>query len=378
MERLPHGPVTLAELTAGLIWPKLLRSAAMALRPVRLVLAYAMVLAIAGFSDLFVWLMGDRAGAKVPREIAQSAETGWFWASREFAAFSWSDAPAHLWSGFVSGPLDAAGKAPWSAALYAAMLVVPVSVFGCAISRSAALEVGPRLDASAPESLLFALRRWRSLLAIPLVPPIFVLALGAVIAALGYAMFRITGVSAVTSVFFGALLPLGVVLVGLIACYALGWLLLIPAVACDGCDAADAIQRAYAYVLGRPGRLLVYSAVLLLQGLIAFGVTAWLLDAVFSLTDHLATRWLPADVAALVNDRSAAQVHPAAAVVRFWSRAFGLLLPAYALSYLFSGSTILYLLVRRVNDEHDEHDVWLERAPASRQDATPTAGGSFE
>jgi hypothetical protein len=46
-------------------------------------------------------------------------------------------------------------------------------------------------------------------------------------------------------------------------------------------------------------------------------------------------------------------------LVRFWEGMLALLLAGWAISYHFTGGTLLYLLLRRVNDDQDVEEIWL-------------------
>ena len=67
----------------------------------------------------------------------------------------------------------------------------------------------------------------------------------------------------------------------------MGFPLLVPAVAAENCDAADAMQRAYAYVLNRPLHLLGYSIVALVG--LALGYVVVSLAAATTLNFTLGT-----------------------------------------------------------------------------------------
>lgn len=362
---LPHGPVTIVELTAGLIWPRLLRAAAMAARPSRLLIAYLLVLSIAGVSDVLVW-WGRAANYEfVLGELARGAGTAWERAVMRLAALQPVGAMLDIFDGLVRQPIRLIAEHPAAGTWGLAAIGPFVLLFGAAISRSAALEAGPGLDCRAADAIGFAAARWRTLIGATLIPVLLAALLAAAIAALGWLMLRVPGLNAVTSALTGLLLPLALALVIGSVIYLLAWALMVPAVTCDGSDAADAIQRAYAYIVGRPGRALLYAGVLALQGIIACAIAGWIVDLAVRAAEWLALAWLPGEAASALRRPSSPGAPAAAKAVAFWLGAGRLLFHAYVLSYLFSGVTLLYLLLRRVNDEQDAEEVWLgaEGAP---------------
>ncbi|HVZ93541.1 MAG TPA: hypothetical protein VG797_03425 [Phycisphaerales bacterium] len=375
--RLPYGPVTLAELTAGLSWPRLLRSAILALRPSRLVIAYLIILFIDGITSAFSSALGERA-ALVPNELWRAIESGWDRAAVELSFFNISAGLSSLVIAFVDVPIEMAIRAPWTFAGYVLLLLPFIAILGAAISRSVALEVGPHLDGSPQSAIGFALVRWRSILGAYLIPPAIIFVLGVLIAFLGWLLLRIPGLNVATALLFGLLFPLGLVAAILGVAFFFAKVLLVPAIACDGCDAADAIQRAFAYVLGRPGRMLIYAIVLLAQGLIVVLVAGWIVHLAVDATINLAMSWLPAHHAESLRQHTAIEAPFAAKSVHVWTSAALLLIPAYAASYFFSASTMLYLVLRRVNDGQDEHEIWLPNRTRTLNDDAPVSGGSFE
>lgn len=358
----PHGPITLAELTAGLIWPRLLMTASLAFRPGRMLMAYLLVLLVAGLSDVFVGLIAPNDPARTPPGVLAGAWAEAWSAVRERAlgadVIGVIDA---AWSIGIARPAQSLADQPWMSAAYVLLLAPVVLLLGGAIARSAALEFGPKLDVRSSHAIMFAIRRWRAFLGAGLLPPALIGVLALALAGLGWLLFRWESLSAITAALYGPMLLLGFVLMGAGVALALSLWLIVPAVACESSDSMDAVQRAYAYTLGRPGRALVYALIVLAQALIACLVAEWLIELTLGVTRRAALAWLPEAAAASATTRP---------VFTMWESAARLLLPAYAVSYLFTGSTVLYLLLRRVNDEQDIEEVWVESAPATPDGST--------
>jgi hypothetical protein len=171
---------------------------------------------------------------------------------------------------------------------------------------------------------------------------------------------------------YGVALLIGFGVVFLMVGYALGFSLLVPAVACENCDAADAQQRAYAYVLSRPLHLLGYGVILIVGLVLGFvlaslfavallNVTGALLDAVtanaavsgahgFALFDLS-----PGQTASVPL-----QTHSewSAWLVVFWQTVVVSLVAGYVFANYFGASTIIYMLMRQACDGQDMTEIW--------------------
>ena len=155
--------------------------------------------------------------------------------------------------------------------------------------------------------------------------------------------------------------------------FMLGQSMLAPAVAVEGTDSVDAIQRIYAYLLGRPGRALIYLSLAAVQGLIAIGLAAWVLNGAADLTASMAGSFLP-------GERSRALFEPGqqssagGAIVAFWQLFVSLILSGVLVSWHATAGTLVYLLLRRVCDEQDLREVWMPGViPGTRASETPAA-----
>ena len=171
---------------------------------------------------------------------------------------------------------------------------------------------------------------------------------------------------------YGVALLLGFGVVFLLAGYAAGFSLLVPAVACENCDAADAQQRAYAYVLSHPLHLLGYGFVGITGLAVGFVVASLFAVAVLNVTGALldaATANAAVDVSYgfalfdLAPRRTAAlplQLHSewSAGLVMLWQTVVVCLVAGYVFSYYFSASMVVYMLMRRVCDGQELDEIW--------------------
>ena len=113
------------------------------------------------------------------------------------------------------------------------------------------------------EAIDFALSNWLRLI-FSLVLPLLIAGVLSVLLLVGAFFLMLPWLDVVGGLLYGVALVMGFGVVFLLAGYAGGFSLLVPAVASENCDAADAQQRAYAYVISNPLHLLGYGFVALI------------------------------------------------------------------------------------------------------------------
>lgn len=428
-----------AELAEGLLWPKLAAVITLALRPARVGLALVMLVAIGLLGRVpLVWLPSDDQGPLatfLARAEAAAAVLTQGLLRLDFPRFAVGAAALVL-----DAPVSTARAYPWSLAAISLPILLIVGVLGGALSRSAATEFARGERTPWTAALAFALSRAPSFLGALSTPILASLTLGGVVAVAGWALLSLPWVQVAGALAYGVALVVMFIAVVLALGYALGFPLLVPALACEGTDAIDAIQRAYAYVLGRPLRLIAYSAVLLSLIVALVATTSLVLRATASATYAASTALTSPDVAALVRDAAAhdrtdgtrratnsatassqgpaspkrvddliyrapsspspsgtasassnpdanrdakpsASARATSAILAFWNNILTLLVGAVAISAFFSGSSVLYLLLREVNDGQDHTELWTpERSAgfgsrAGEVPAPPSRGG---
>lgn len=354
----PHGPVTFDELSAGLIWPKLLRAFSMSLHPSRVLVGTLLVLA----AWLAIWLVSSNAprlGLKSPLGVlAEQHRVGV--ESLASASLHASPLPAvAAWYSLHVGSWSAAMRESPVATIVIVLLLAPIlGVCGGAISRSVAVDAAASLALGFRESLAFSLRRWTAFTFAILIPLIFVAILCLLMLGVGAATLFTKGVDVVGAVLFGPMLVVGIVITLLLVGISAGSSMLLPAVSAECTDAADAVQRVYAYILGRPGRLLLYAALLVMVGIVAFLFVTWVTESSAELTARLST-------AALSDARFADLFDPgpnnstATSIILSWVWLLRVIVAGWVASYFFTSGTLLYLLMRRINDQQDIREIWL-------------------
>jgi hypothetical protein len=336
----------LEELLEDLHWPKLLRGVWLALRPERVFVGLLMVVLI----ELITRIPGLWHGKEWEHVVAATLSPlfGNGWRLGSMIGDYWSRGVA-LWQEY-----------PWSLGLVKLLSIAVFAFGGCVICRMAACDFSRGVLIGIAEARSFTSRRFGSLLFAVLGPVALAGIIAAGLAVGGWVLLSIPFVNVLGALLYGLFLIAGAVIVVILAAYALGFLLLIPAVACEGSDGIDAIGRAYPYVFSRPLRLVLYAAVAVVTGWVAITLAFAAADAVNWVTQTSATALLaPKAEAIFIGGERAGGGEWAARIVAFWTGLVTMLAWAYAVSYLFCASTLVYLLMRRVCDGQDIAELWM-------------------
>lgn len=361
----------LADFTEDLLWPRLLRAVPLAMRPERMLIAIVML--------ALTFLIGELSGV-----VGRGSE-------HNFAGFVYRHVVGAV-DGVATGIVELdAGRArdelrsfvtvsvPRAWERYGVGVLImglPIllvwAVGGCAIARMTACDFSQGVLVSAGRGLAFALARAGALLVACLGPVLFAGFFALLIAIMGWALLGWGAISLLGAVLYGPLLVLGALAVVLLFCTAAGTPMLVPAVAVEGSDGFDAVQRSFAYVVGRPLQLLLYGVIALLLGwgtLILFDLLA---DAVVGFTAWSASIFGSDRVSDILNDSPFLDGRDARAhrLIEGWELVPAAVVGAYAASYFFSASTVLYLLMRQAHDGQDHSDIWM---PGAREGAITEA-----
>ncbi|MCC6678286.1 MAG: hypothetical protein IT436_14200 [Phycisphaerales bacterium] len=355
---------TLVELREQLLWPGLLRTPALALSPSRLGMAFFTLLLLAFLWELStLWISGpgplDLAGERITAAVLGVAEGLGLMApgpARESHPFL--TAAGDL---FYRAPAALFASHPWTSVI----LLPPTLLIWCigfgAICRSAACEFAQAFLLPWPRAIAFALSRWGSLVAAVLAPLILIGVIALVIAGGGALLLTWP----VGDLIAAVLSPIAIILSGVavfgLAGYILGQKLIIPAVVCEGTDSIDAIQRTYAYVLGRPVLLIIYLLVLAVAAGLALAAAAALVTGITSFAVSAALHWSGPRGADILRHAPglSGTAGLASGIIRIVLAIPAGLVAAYGLSMYASGSTILYLLLRQANDGQEPGELWM-------------------
>jgi len=352
-------PIALADLTEDLLWPKLLRVPALALRPASITIGFFGLL-IANLVGIPSKIGRPANSISVSTLLSDELERGasGFWrdlmrgiqtadGTSLQSAFAWAlRVPRALWEEFSWG------------SLIAIVSVAALLIAGGAISRIAACDFAHGVRISWVEALGFALKRWVSLVFCFAGPLLVVAILYAALAAAGWALFSIGWMQIIGALLFGFALLGATLAVALMVLTILGAPLMVPAIACEGADAIEAMQRAYAYVPAKPIRYALYVLLTLAVGMVAIAVAVAIASGITSFAMVATGAWVK-EPPRLLSYPLTPPANLTEHTLKFW---FGLPLAiasAYAFSVLFTGCTIIYLLLRRVVDGQTVTDIWV-------------------
>ena len=274
---------------------------------------------------------------------------------------------------------------PFYALVFLLLNLAIWALIGGGLCRMAALEAARDQRISIGQGLSFGKSKWREFFLAPLVPLVFVLLVGLLlwIGGLG------TAIPVLGEIVGPLLFPLALlggfvitlVMIGAAAGAALMW----PTIAVEGSDSFDAMSRSFSYVYSRPWQSIFYGLVLLIYGSLCYVFVRFFVWLMLTCT-HL---FISAGVG-LFADRPQAgpemnkfdvmwaaptfddlrphfemvnlsRAEPFGAVV-IWIFVSLLILAmhAFVVSFLLSGFTWVFLLLRRVVDATDLEDVYTE------------------
>ncbi|MGH7242594.1 MAG: hypothetical protein ACREJD_04185 [Phycisphaerales bacterium] len=352
-------PIALADLTEDLLWPRLLRVPALALRPASITIGFFGLLIASLVGDLSrLWRPANSlsVGTVLGDELERGTSGFWRDGMRGIQTAdgsAWLNAfasilriPRVLWEEFSWG------------SLIAIISVAVLLIAGGAISRIAACDFAHGVRISWVEALGFAIKRWVSLIFCFAGPLLLAVLVYLALAAAGWALFSIGWMQIVGAVLFVFALLGATLAVALLVLTVLGAPLLVPAVACEGADAIEAMQRAYAYVPARPLRYGLYVFLTVVVGMLAVAAAVAIASGVTTFALTAAGAWVKQPPRTFLDPMAT----PAGAtewILRLWIGLPLAIAAAYSFSVLFSGCTVIYLLLRRVVDGQTVTDIWV-------------------
>ncbi|HTW94856.1 MAG TPA: hypothetical protein VMD30_08695 [Tepidisphaeraceae bacterium] len=294
-----------------------------------------------------------------------------------------SGVTGHLIDFIAIGPYWLASIHTLYAIIFAIIFLSAWSLFGGAVSRIAAVHVARDERISVRRATNFAAGKFLSFASAPILPLGLVVVIGLVVTIpcliltwipyIGPIILGVAFLPALLAGFFMTLIAIGTI--G-------GFNLMYPTVAVEGSDSFDAISRSLTYVYGRPWKMLFYTAVAIVYGAITYCFVRFFIIITLGLTHHfvgmgmfgrdihgyplLNTMWPdPFSSQRLTYhiDWSLLNWGQAigAAALSFWVYLVIAILGAFALSFYFTASTIIYYLMRQDLDAAELDDVYLEQ-----------------
>lgn len=360
--------LTLPDLLDDLLWPKLFRTAPLALQPGRIGLALFTLAAVGLIGIANTWW---------------SDGPSFF----ELIAATLNAPPLHA-PGAIANPIsDALARAgylvtehPLALLFQGVPIIAALAIGTAAIARMVAVEFSAGVTMSWTEALGFVLSRWPSALGAALGAPLLIGLIALALASLGFLFLQLPGLDILGAVGFIVVLLLALLGAALTLGLLLGHSMLVPALACEGTDAIDALQRVYAYVLAKPGRLVAYSLVLGAILAVTAGATLAIAGATEFLARSATGAWLGDAASTILQPHAAdAIAEPPAAtrsiasrIVNVWLGLVWMIAVSSIFAAYVSGSTILYLIMRQASDGQDWGELWFpEHADAGRDELSP-------
>jgi hypothetical protein len=350
----------LDDLTADLVWPRLLKAGPLALRPSRLALAFFYLVVLGALLALADKFDGP--------EVNVLAAAGREWLGHLASLFNSCarlDGPgfgAAVFGMLIGTLWKLVQEHPYIAIVFLPLILIWTTLIGGAISRIAGMDFAQGVGLSWPQGLGYALGRWSSFAGSIFGPLALACGIMLAMAVAGWVLFSLSGVNVVGGVLWFLFLIAGAVVAVIFLAMTFGGPMLVPAVACEGTDAIDAVQHAYSYVFAKPLRLLAYMAVLIAQFLLLWLVVAAAVWLILNIPQHAAGTWLdkPGDDVIAGVPALTGSDRLASGAVRFWSTIPVLLGAAFSVSYFWCAATILYLAMRRICDGQDMSEVWVD------------------
>lgn len=354
----------LSDLTAQLLFPRIFRAGAAAARPDRVLVAMISIVpvVIAG-----LLLGGDPARPALLQRLVVLLGLAFDGVGSSILRLDMPDLHERVRFALLEIPRQLFQDAGWLG-LFAVLVLAAAWAWGGAyITRAAALELGRYLRLRPASSMRFALRRGATALATVLFIPLVVLVLLAVPAMLGL-LLAAPGLDVVGSVLYGVGLLTSLLAGALLVVWIGAFWMLVPAVACDGADAFDAVQRAMGLVLNRPISVGLHLALAIVQGLVLVGLV-WTVADLGTAMAGWAAGLFSERAAAIVGAGGMATADTPAmeglsiAIVGLWRGLPVFAAAAYAVSYTHTAGVAVYLNARQMVDGQEPNEIWMPGDP---------------
>jgi hypothetical protein len=246
------------------------------------------------------------------------------------------------------------------------------SVFAGAMTRIAAVEQATETPMALSGALRFSLENFLSYMTAALLP---VVGIGVfwLLCTIGGWIGRIPFIGQpVLGLLWGLELVFGFLMALILIAAVAGWPLMYATIGAEASDGFDAFSRSYSYVFTRPWHYLWFGLVSLTYG--AFVTT--FISLVASLVVYLSAAGVASGLGgprtaamllgspdsvggpAFVGGASAAHVGVGTLVAGAWLQVVGLLVAGFAGSFFWTSTTVIYLLLRHVDDATDFREVF--------------------
>jgi|GEM_PF-486059 len=380
-----HGPrpfrgLVLSDLTDDLLWTRLLSVPGLALRPDRLFISLFVVLVVGLLGWVAIrptdggsattWAYSTTATGTALADIAPERVAGMGW--RALSEGAW---PIQVQGGSLSLRIPDAARlrdgvrmliwdTPYSMFVHrpvATILAGLAAMFALfigwgAVSRSAALEFAQGVQLRWPDSIAFSLKRWSSVVFGGVLPLMLVGVIAISLAVGGWLLLHFPYVNVAGGVLYGVFLLAGLGAVLLLVAFLLGGVMLVPTVVCECVDSLEAMQRVTAYVYARPARLVLYLLFSIIQIVVVLWFCGLVADAVVGFTSWASAAFLSTPLGGGSDTGGAPTTGK---IIEFWHSVPYAFVFAIGVSLVFTTSSVLYLLIRRLCDGQEVSDLWM-------------------
>ncbi|MEE8171292.1 MAG: hypothetical protein V3T70_12160 [Phycisphaerae bacterium] len=272
------------------------------------------------------------------------------------------------------------------AVVFIPFVLAVLALFGGAICRIAALQATREERIGLVEAMQFSRTKFAHFFGAPLMP-VGMIAFFAVLMFVGGILARLPGLDVLAGLIWFLPLIAGLIMaIMVIASFAV-WPLMHPAIAVEGTDAFDAFSRGIGYAFEKRWRTPFYFLVAMVYGLICLQVIKLLARLMFWLTHagvgfgmnligmrteegadpvgKLDLLWKQPGPdtpfwGGFGHEALGGTTWAASGLIHLWALLFVFLIAAFVLSFFFSASTWIYLLLRRDVDGTDLEYIWSE------------------
>ena len=240
------------------------------------------------------------------------------------------------------------------------------------MTRIAAVEQATDTPMSFSGALRFSLENFLSYMTAVLLPAVFI-GLFWLLCTIGGWIGRIPGIGQpLLGLLWGVELAFGFLMALILIAAVAGWPLMYATIGAEASDGFDAFSRSYSYVFTRPWHYLWFSIVALTYG----AVVTTFISLVAALAVYLSAAGVASGLgpsrtggmmlgspdsvggAGFVSSLPSADIGVGTRIAGAWLQLVGLLVAGFAVSFFWTASTVIYLLLRQVDDATDFREVY--------------------
>lgn len=256
--------------------------------------------------------------------------------------------------------------------LHSLAMLLPIcllwGLLGGCIARGASVEFATGVRQTWSRSMGQSISRWHSLTMVTFGPLLLAGLLLATLPAIGW-LLDVRFAQYAAGALYVVPLLLAFLATGLVLLVLISLPMLVSGVMSEGGQALEACQRAFAYVLAQPLRLLVAMLALGAVGVAMLALISLLTQLALSTSAYFTTLWVSDSAADLLRAQALTGREPSFSsapdalattgmLVGFWSKVAAMLAPSVLISFVFTAGSVLYLSMRQAVDGQHPRDVW--------------------